>query len=291
VKLLQALHVPILAGTDAPNPGTTHGASLHGELELLVGSGLSPVEALTAATSVPARVFHLKDRGRIAKGLRADLLLVRGDPTTDITATRDIVSVWKRGTEADRASYLAARDEERGTAEAQKEAPAPTGSESGLISDFDDGTTATRFGAGWTVSTDSVMGGKSSARMRVVESGAEGTQGALQVEGEVIPGAVAWAGAMFFPGDVPMKPVNLAGRSAISFWTKGDGQDYLAMVYTQSGGYIPKTQSFAAGGTWSKVTMKLSDFDTDGHDLTGILFGVYSTPGRFGFQIDGVRLE
>jgi alpha-D-ribose 1-methylphosphonate 5-triphosphate diphosphatase PhnM len=46
---------------------------------------------------VPARIFHLDDRGRIARGLRADLVLVHGDPTTDITASRDIVTVWKAG--------------------------------------------------------------------------------------------------------------------------------------------------------------------------------------------------
>lgn len=90
-------HVPILAGTDAAIPGTTYGASLHGELELLVKEGMTPVEALAAATSVPAHYFHLDDRGRIRAGARADLLLVEGDPTRDILATRNIVAVWKRG--------------------------------------------------------------------------------------------------------------------------------------------------------------------------------------------------
>ena len=91
--------VPILAGTDAPNPGSWNGVSMHGELELLVRAGLSPSEALATATSVPAKTFHLSDRGRIAPTLRADLLLVPGDPTHDITVTRNIVSVWKVGAE------------------------------------------------------------------------------------------------------------------------------------------------------------------------------------------------
>src|SRR5579864_7862510 len=88
IRQLKAHHVPLLAGTDSPNPGTAHGASMHEELELLVGSGLTPVEALTSATSTPAAAFHLPDRGQIAPGKRADLLLVKGDPTTDIKATR-----------------------------------------------------------------------------------------------------------------------------------------------------------------------------------------------------------
>ena len=59
VARLAAAGVPVLAGTDTPNPGTVHGASLHRELELLVGAGLTPQLALQAATSAPARVFGL----------------------------------------------------------------------------------------------------------------------------------------------------------------------------------------------------------------------------------------
>ncbi|MDV6245859.1 amidohydrolase family protein [Rhodococcus opacus] len=92
--------VDILAGTDAAGigvVGTAHGVSMHGELELLVRAGLSQVQALRAATSLPARRFGLSDRGRIAPGLQADLLLVEGDPTEEITATLSIAGIWRRG--------------------------------------------------------------------------------------------------------------------------------------------------------------------------------------------------
>jgi hypothetical protein len=105
IRQLAARGVSILAGADAPSPGLTHGASLHGELALLVRAGLTPVQALTAATSVPARVFGLADRGRISPGLRADLVLVDGDPTTDILASRRIVRLWKRGIPVERLRY------------------------------------------------------------------------------------------------------------------------------------------------------------------------------------------
>ncbi len=95
-ELLQA-QVPILAGSDSPGTGTAYGASLHGELALLVEAGLSPVQALAGATSLPARLFHLSDRGFIRPGMRADLVLVDGDPTKDILATRNIVAVFKKG--------------------------------------------------------------------------------------------------------------------------------------------------------------------------------------------------
>ncbi len=105
VRALHAAGVEILAGTDAPNPRTVHGASLHEELELLTRAGLTPVEALRAATEAPARRFGLADRGRIAPGMRADLVLVEGDPTRDIRATRRIVSIWKNGAPIERRRY------------------------------------------------------------------------------------------------------------------------------------------------------------------------------------------
>ena len=104
---LKAAGVAILAGSDPGNPQTAEGATFHQELELLVAAGLTPVEVLSAATSLPASRFRLPDRGRIAPGLRADLVLVRGDPTTDIKMTRDIVTVWKRGKKLDRDAYRA----------------------------------------------------------------------------------------------------------------------------------------------------------------------------------------
>ncbi|HXM99432.1 MAG TPA: amidohydrolase family protein [Candidatus Dormibacteraeota bacterium] len=56
-KQLHDAGVPVLAGTDAPAPGSWNGASLHGELELLVRAGLSPLDALAATTSLPASTF------------------------------------------------------------------------------------------------------------------------------------------------------------------------------------------------------------------------------------------
>jgi imidazolonepropionase-like amidohydrolase len=100
ISALAKAGVPLLAGTDAGNPGTWYGLSLHRELDLLVKSGLTPLQALTAATAAPAKAFRLGDRGRIANGLKADLLLVQGDPTATISAAHDIVEIWKDGVSA-----------------------------------------------------------------------------------------------------------------------------------------------------------------------------------------------
>ncbi|MFC4948917.1 amidohydrolase family protein [Pseudonocardia sp. GCM10023141] len=118
---LLAAGIPLLAGTDAPNPGVVHGASLHRELELLVAAGLSPTAALQSATSTTADAFGLADRGVIAPGRRADLLLVDGDPLTDITATRRIRQVWRGGRPRDRTAFAGspAEDEQLATLDAQ----------------------------------------------------------------------------------------------------------------------------------------------------------------------------
>ena len=105
VAALHAAGVDLLAGTDVSMPvpslgGLAHGASVHHELQLLVAAGLTPAQALRAATATPARRLGLTDRGRIRPGARADLLLVDGDPTTDITTTLNIQHIWRRGTRA-----------------------------------------------------------------------------------------------------------------------------------------------------------------------------------------------
>jgi imidazolonepropionase-like amidohydrolase len=78
--------------------GLAHEASVHRELRYLVQAGLTPAEALRAATSTTARRFALHDRGRIAPGQRADLLLVSGDPTASISDTLNIRAIRRRGT-------------------------------------------------------------------------------------------------------------------------------------------------------------------------------------------------
>lgn len=102
VAALKRSGVVLLVGTDVsmPNPkmgGLAEGASVHHELQLLVQAGFTPVEALRAATSVPARIFGLIDRGRIAPSTRADLLLVDGNPTECISDSLSIRKIWRRG--------------------------------------------------------------------------------------------------------------------------------------------------------------------------------------------------
>jgi imidazolonepropionase-like amidohydrolase len=90
--------VRFLAGTDALNPYCFPGFSLHDELELLVGCGLSPLDALRAATWNPALHLGLESEiGSVAAGKAADIVLLEADPLQDIARTRGIVAVVAGG--------------------------------------------------------------------------------------------------------------------------------------------------------------------------------------------------
>jgi imidazolonepropionase-like amidohydrolase len=87
----------VVSGSDAGMPGVPFGGGLHRELELLVASGLTPTEALRAATSGAARALRAGDIGAIERGRAADLLVVDGKPHEDIGAVRNVVSVLRDG--------------------------------------------------------------------------------------------------------------------------------------------------------------------------------------------------
>jgi len=98
VKTLFDAGVHVGFGTDSgASPLRIAGFAEHRELKLLTEAGLTPLQAIQTATKNAAALLHLDDRGVIAPGKLADLLVVDGDPSKDITAVDDIESVWRRG--------------------------------------------------------------------------------------------------------------------------------------------------------------------------------------------------
>ncbi|HEV2417288.1 MAG TPA: CIA30 family protein [Terriglobia bacterium] len=162
-----------------------------------------------------------------------------------------------------------------------------------LVSNFDGGALTTSFGSGWTVTTDSMMGGKSTAQMKVVEGGAEGSKDSLLISGELAGGSIfPWAGAMFFPGSKPFTAANLAGENGISFLAKGDGRGYSVMMFSSNLGRIPATHSFTPSGAWKEYDIPFSAFgNLDPHSLEGVAFSASGAPGKFALQIDNVEFK
>jgi len=173
--------------------------------------------------------------------------------------------------------------------------PPPAGSESGLVSDFDNGTSDAKFGS-WMAGGDSMSGGKSTGSIKVVEPGADNTKGALEVSGELVNTTpFAWGGVIFWPAVTPMSPANLSARKSLSFWAKGDGQTYMLLMLTASrngnDGQPPAMVPFSAGPEWKKITIPFTQFETDGSDISGLGFMHVKEAGKFKFEIDQVRFE
>ncbi len=101
---LHAAGAPLVLGSDSGVQDHIYGFSAHRELELMVAAGLSPMEAIVVATSRSADRLGLADAGRLAAGVRADFIVLDGNPLDDITNTRRIDAVYLQGVAVDRDS-------------------------------------------------------------------------------------------------------------------------------------------------------------------------------------------
>ena len=99
---LKALHdagVPIAMGTDTGPAGRFQGYFEHGELELMVEAGMTPMETIVASTSAAADCLGIEGVGRLAPGNHGDFVVYAADPSVDITNSKTIESVWIAGNE------------------------------------------------------------------------------------------------------------------------------------------------------------------------------------------------
>lgn len=277
LRAMRDADMVILAGTDAPNQGTWYGVSLLGELERLTQAGLATEHALAAATSAPADVFALTDRGRIQPGRRADLLLVDGDATQDIAALRAIVTVWRGGNEIKRADVPDVTQATKLSHPAKSAAPQPQ-----AFATFDDGVPAN-----WAASTDTMAGGTSVATLSIVQPTAD-RSAALSVVGTVVtrPGGSPWAGAQFYPAGA-FRPIDLSHTSGIRFKGRSDGKPIALVVFTQSGGMKPFIAPLALTAHWSEQTVTWKQLGLVPTDVVLMAFTTH-VPGEFSFALDDV---
>ena len=261
--------ITILAGSDAPNPGTAHGVSLHHELALLVDAGLTPLQALAAATGNTNKVFDIGYRGTIKQDQSATFVLVEGDPTKHIEHSRNIVGIWKHGSLVERVK-------------AEPGVAVGSDAQYGLIADFGQESIAPLWGAGLQATTDAVAGGKSSVALL------KDPKGFLQVTGEVRPGfAYPWAGVTFNMG----KPYNLSDFGQLHFRARGNMQTLYIMLF-QKGNYQPIIQTVTLDKPWRDYSIELAGFaNADLANVTQIAWVASQTPQTFDFAIDDIGLK
>ena len=162
------------------------------------------------------------------------------------------------------------------------------------LSDFDAGSAATPYGIGWTAAGDDTRGGNSHATQQLVDGGAAGTKGALEITGTV-GNAIQYpfAGTVFFPEGPPTQGLmDYSAKKTLSFQARGDGQHYMVMVMSgQTMGGIPLMYDFVAGPDWQEVRLDVAKFGiVDWKRVRMIAVGRMAV-GTFRFQIDDVRLE
>jgi imidazolonepropionase-like amidohydrolase len=108
VARLNAAGVTIALGDDTGIENTFYGYGEHHELELMVAAGMTPMQAIVAATKTPAELLRLERLGTIARGKSADFIVLDANPLDDIRNTKRISKVYQRGQEVDRAALRAA---------------------------------------------------------------------------------------------------------------------------------------------------------------------------------------
>jgi len=266
VRAIHEADIPILAGSDAPNPGTAQGVSIHHALRLLVEAGVSPLDALRSATTVPARQFGLEHRGCLKPGCRADLLIVDGNPLVDIETTTTIHAIWKNGHPL---SFVP---------DATDNAPVGIQEPINLLADK----------RRWMAAADDYMGGASTAQ--VAWTGA-GPETALKITGRVAPGyPFPYAGAMWFASEIPMQPADHRGHTRLRVEIEGPEREYQALLFSGESQAVPPAQ--VPIGTARSNTIELDAVPgLDRQQLRAIGVFASTSPGAVDFTIRVLRLE
>ena len=244
VAKMKAGQVPIGVGTDAGMPGTPHGtASLH-ELELLVKGGLTPQEALIAATAASAKAVRVfADRGSIEKGKRADLLLVEGEPWRDIEDIRKTRRVFLDGVEVDRERL--ARE-----IAAPGPTPFPAITATKTIDDFEN-PGRSRLDTLRINNTDS---GTDHSRMIFLTILRAAGDHALSISGEMAEKDHPYARVMIPLSRGAIEPVDASAFHGVQFEARGDGA-YGLVAPSRTGSW---SAAFQANAKWTMVRIPFS---------------------------------
>ena len=266
--LTRSAGVRLAVGSDAGMPNTYHGWSTLRELELMVAGGLKPIEALTAATSGSARALGVEgERGRIAPGYLADLVLIDGKPDRNIADIERIHSVFLGGREIDRGRLAR-------TIAAPSPSPLPSLAAKEQIDDFEKGQTRNLVDA-------EVIGRRHhDAKMLLVRTRRSRGGHAL-----ALMGLMSYNDGPLVQVSIPLsrgmvQPVDARDFRGIRFDARGDG-DYFLGIPARTGFF---SAPFAAAAKWNTVSVPFDELRGRsrwrGDDLLMVRFQVPRPPAR-----------
>ncbi len=279
--------VTFVTGTDAGVTGTHHGwATLH-ELELLVAGGLTPLEAITAATLNAAKALHVEnERGSIAVGKLADLVLVAGKPHENIADLEKISRVFLNGRELDRAQM--AKD-----IATIARTPLPARQAVELLDDFERADERTQLDTLWVNSSDA---GTDASKVLFGRVERAADNHALSLTARMSEKDRPYARINLPLSRGAVEPVDARAFRGVRFDVRGTG-NYRLLVPTY---YTRLNTSFHAPfqalSGWRTVSIEFaalkieSDLKWTGADLLMLSFELSRTAGKFGWlELDNVR--
>jgi hypothetical protein len=264
-------------GTDAGMGGTYHGWATIRELQLMAEGGMTPLQALTSATGTSAKLLGVDaDRGFIAEGKLADMVLFDGDPLANPADFMRVSRVWIDGKEVNRSAMAESIHTGEPTPMKPRELPR-------LLDNFESVDGRSAIDTLWVNSTD---GGHDHTKMLYARTPRAPNNHALTLILES-PAKIGSHGSMILPLSKGMvEPANLRPWSYLEFEARGEGSHELLFLERGRRGGDAMRSPFTVGPRWKKVRIGLPDADALGFE-----FRTERAPAaKAVLEIDNVRL-
>lgn len=273
-------------GTDAGVTGTHHGWATLRELQLLVAGGLTPLEAITAATGNAARAIRVDgERGTITPGKLADLVLLEGEPLKNIGDIEKIKRIFLGGRELDR-ERLAREIATPGIS------PIPSIKAQELIDDFEKPNGRSSIDTLWVNSSDS---GVDASKMIFGKIAREAGSQALSITARMAEKDRPFGRINLPLSRGAVEPVDAREFRGVKFDARGDG-DYRLLIPTYS--TVVFQAPFKASPQWQTITIDFASLPQQqgqsaawrGDDLLMLSFEIARKAGEFGWlELDNIR--
>jgi imidazolonepropionase-like amidohydrolase len=289
VRKLFSAGIPVAVGTDAGMPGTFHGASTLHEMELLVKSGLSPMQALMAGTSISARAMGvLNERGTIAPGKLADLVLVDGKPDEEIADIRKTRRVFLGGYE------LSPTDLEKAI-QAPELTPLATHPLPPLVDDIERADGRTSLNTLRVNATDPGIDHSPMLFQPVIRSG---NDHALLIQAAMADKVHPWVRVEFPLTQGAFEPADISKYQGVSFDVRGEADTRVLLQTYGIRNSDAWAASFSPTGEWQTVKIPFAALKRQtegapawtGKDARAVLFELSGAPGsKTWLELDNVQ--